>query len=119
MTAGEAIRPRLHQIATVDSGAPDFMLTMGINYGQMRKALEAVIDLHSPTTMQALDAGCDDTWNAPPCDHEDECPLVDVTCCRQCVGISAEVDEERCIIESVLYPCPTATVIATALGVEP
>lgn len=45
MTPDEATRARLHQIATVDSGAPDFMLTMGINYGQMRKALGAVLDL--------------------------------------------------------------------------
>lgn len=45
MTADEAIRARMHQFATVDSGAPDFMLTMGVNYGQMRKALGAVLGL--------------------------------------------------------------------------
>lgn len=46
MTVDEAIRARLHQIDTVDSGAPDFMLTMGVNYGQMCHALGAVLDLH-------------------------------------------------------------------------
>lgn len=44
MTADDPIRARLDQIDGLHTAKPDFLLTMGTNYRQMRLALRAVLD---------------------------------------------------------------------------
>lgn len=76
--------------------------------------INAALLLHQKTTMQALAVGCYDGWTPADCEHEDECPLVDVQVCRECYGFAEEIDEERALRESSEWPCATARALGVA-----
>ncbi|MGH7861832.1 MAG: hypothetical protein ACREOS_06270 [Candidatus Dormibacteraceae bacterium] len=72
--------------------------------------LQAVKELHRPTPAETVAYDC--AWGE--CDHQDECPKVLITVCRECQAIALAVSDEAPILEQIEWPCATAR----AFGIE-
>ena len=69
-------------------------------------AIERVRALHRPIDVDVLQSEC----AAEECEHEFECPPIEMTVCKACYDLGDRIDMynyERGGIEHVCYPCPT------------
>lgn len=73
---------------------------------QLAALIERVRELHRPMSVDALLAAC----AAEECEHEFECPTIEMTVCKGCYDLGDRIDKynyEQGGIEHVSYPCPT------------
>ena len=69
-------------------------------------AIERVRGLHRPMDVDVLQSDC----AAEDCEHEFNCPPIEVTVCKGCYALGDRIDKynyEQGGIEHVSYPCPT------------
>jgi len=79
-------------------------------------AIEAVTGLHREGTRDFITAlPC----IREECDCENECPTEELPVCRHCWNQLEQIDPyfgEQHHVSEVMWPCPTATAVAAALG---
>lgn len=67
----------------------------------LERAIERVRELHRPIQSECA---------TEECEHEFDCPPIEVTVCKGCYALGESIDihgYERGGIEHTLYPCPT------------
>lgn len=87
-------------LATIQDWKDQYLLSIEVGQGIVNR----VRALHRPVSVDVLPWKC----HQGDCHHEDECPIEDMSVCRECHSIASSVDDEAAAVNEVVWPCATA-----------